>query len=77
VTFSKADEAIIDGNKQEAITLLVAENMRLTRVLRKYVKWFDKYELGLDIDERDCLQFRDLRDMRDEAREVLIGVSHV
>lgn len=69
------DEAIIDGRDSDARALLVMENLRLSNQLRRFVRWFDKYERDLDPDERDSQGFRDLRDMRDAMSAVLMGVS--
>jgi hypothetical protein len=61
---------------QEQAVLLVAENLRLTRALRKFVKWFDRHEH--DVSEAidgvgDVTVFYDLQEAADEARSALGG----
>lgn len=63
---------IIDRkNMPHTIELLVTENAKQARALRKFVAWFDAHEHTWSDEYRDTAEFYDLRDIRDGAREVL------
>jgi hypothetical protein len=45
------------------------------KVLRNFVKWFDRYEREWGDEYRESDEFLDLRDIYDAARASLLGVA--
>jgi len=57
------------------IDTLIAEKYMLTKTLQKFVTWFDANERNWSEEQRDATEFYNLRDIRDDARAVLMAVT--
>ena len=53
------------------IELLVTENAKQAKVLRKFLKWFEANERNLSQETRETTEFFDLQEIADDVREVL------
>ncbi|MGY3278167.1 hypothetical protein [Bradyrhizobium sp. S3.7.6] len=72
MSLSEIDAAIVDGHDRDAMRLLIDQNLRSTKALAQFVRWYERYERDWTADEyRDSVEFFDLRDAYDAAKGAL------
>ncbi|MCK1671062.1 hypothetical protein [Bradyrhizobium sp. 150] len=63
---------IIDRNNiPRTIELLVAENDKRAKALRNFTRWYETNERDWSSEYRESVEFMDLRELYDAAREAL------